>query len=95
MSFEVPRVIVKEFVSDSGGVRGLVEVNTMKPFVSVTKVFPSNLDWKFRRRRHSSTFRYQFVASNNSFAVVCTYGTTCVTSLRSELLCVICVIMHR
>jgi hypothetical protein len=34
MSFEVPRVIVKEFVSDSGGVRGLVEVNTMKPFVS-------------------------------------------------------------
>ena len=33
MSFEVPRVMVNEFVSEVAGVKGLVEVNTMKPFV--------------------------------------------------------------
>jgi hypothetical protein len=34
MSFEVPSVMANEFVSEAGGVKGLVEVNTMKPFVS-------------------------------------------------------------
>jgi hypothetical protein len=34
MSFEVPSVMVNEFVSEAGGVKGLVEVNTMKPLVS-------------------------------------------------------------